>query len=336
MLVGENGIITQAQRAKEETAQARVEEQKQLAMLEAAINTENRPYTDKNGDTATIPAGFAVSQVEGENTIENGLVIIDANGNEFVWIPITNFIRVEGYSSGEIQEYLPAVGESDETGINSKYTESSITQLEAQEMYESIEKNDGFYIGRYEAGKNADGSVGVKKGLEAYRKTPWSVSGEMQETEETTGGAIELARNFNAINHYTTVTSTLMYGIQWDAVMKWIEDIPNPNVEGKTYIQDSTGMGWYSDNYLEGNPEHLTGIDLDGGKNKVKNIYDLAGNIREWTMESYYDTGRFTRGGSYYTDGFGTPVSVRQGNVSPSTANGEYGFRVALYMNNSN
>ena len=52
---------------------------RRLTMLEAVSNIENKEYTDANGDTATIPAGFAVSQIEGENTVENGLVIIDAN-----------------------------------------------------------------------------------------------------------------------------------------------------------------------------------------------------------------------------------------------------------------
>ena len=174
---------------------------------------------------------------------------------------------------------------------------------------------------------------GVKKGLYAYRSTPWSANGEMHETDGTIIGAVELARNFYKINDYSNVTSTLIYGVQWDAVVKFMENIANQNVEGKRYIQDSTGMGWYSDNYLNENPEHKTGIDLGNGKNKVKNIYDMAGNVREWTMESYNDTGRFTRGGDYYKTGFDTPASVRQGNNSPDSSTGEFGFRLTLYIN---
>lgn len=49
---------------------------------------ENTIYTDKNNQTAVIPAGFAVSQVVGENTIKDGLAIIDSIGNEYIWIPI--------------------------------------------------------------------------------------------------------------------------------------------------------------------------------------------------------------------------------------------------------
>ena len=71
--------------------EAKEDELRRLTALEAATNIENTTHTDNStGEekTVTIPAGFAVSQVEGENTIEDGLVIIDQNGNEFVWVPV--------------------------------------------------------------------------------------------------------------------------------------------------------------------------------------------------------------------------------------------------------
>mgnify|MGYP005774750649 CR=1 FL=1 len=88
-LTGDNGILNQATKTKEETQKASEDELRKLTMLEAITNLENTIYTDKNNETITIPAGFAVSQIYGENTIEDGLVIIDSNGNEFVWVPCT-------------------------------------------------------------------------------------------------------------------------------------------------------------------------------------------------------------------------------------------------------
>ena len=44
-------------------------------------------YT-KDGQTAYIPAGFKVGITESVNSIENGLVIQDQDGNQFVWIPV--------------------------------------------------------------------------------------------------------------------------------------------------------------------------------------------------------------------------------------------------------
>ena len=85
---GDNGILTRANDARTQTEEAEEDELRRLTALEAATNLENQLYKDKNEDTATVPAGFAVSKVEGENTIKDGLVIIDKNGDEFVWIPV--------------------------------------------------------------------------------------------------------------------------------------------------------------------------------------------------------------------------------------------------------
>ena len=71
-LTGENGILTKATEAKQETEKVSEKEQRQLAMLEASMNTENTIF-----EGVTIPAGFAPTRMEGESTIEEGLVIID-------------------------------------------------------------------------------------------------------------------------------------------------------------------------------------------------------------------------------------------------------------------
>ena len=49
---------------------------------------EQSTYTDKNGDTATIPQGFSVSRKPNEKTIDNGLVVKATDGSEFVWVPV--------------------------------------------------------------------------------------------------------------------------------------------------------------------------------------------------------------------------------------------------------
>lgn len=401
-LTGENGILTRASEASEQTKKANIEEQVKLAVT-ASIGKDGRidisklneelqkiegektgipisslpaditidgyeVHIDGNGavsvgdnagggntetgetvvDGVTIPEGFY--HVAG-TTVETGLVISDqpnddldntAGGNQFVWVPVskenfdTEFVRRAGYQSGSEQTLTSNYGEADSSGnnTNSDVTETATTKIEAQEMYASVEEHGGFYIGRYEAGKDSTNpeKVVVKKGADVYNNIPWSANGEMQETNGTTGGAVELARNFDTANGYTSVTSTLIYGVQWDAVMKWMENIPNPNVEGKTYIQDSTGMGWYSNNYSSGNATHQTGIDVDSSKsNCVNNIYDLAGNVYEWTMESYNASLRVGRGGSYSNTGAGYPASIRS-NGSPSDSYAYISFRLTLYL----
>ena len=71
---------------------------------------------------------------------------------------------------------------------------------------------------------------------------------------------------------------------------------------------------------------------------KVKNIYDMAGNMWEWTTETgYHNAGSGTqyavlRGGSFYGYGSSSPVSGRYGNDSVSYTSINLGFRVVLYL----
>ena len=297
--------------------------------------TENSNLTVTDG-TVKIPAGFKVAEDSG-TTIDEGIVIEDSKQNQFVWVPVSQknfereFVRRKGYYEGNLDFMISNCGESDATGTNAKVTETATTQQEAKDMYASVEKNGGFYIGRYEAGKDENEKVVVQKNASVYNNIPWSSTKAMQESETaTTGGAVELSRNFAKENNYKTVQSTLIYGVQWDAVMNWMKDIDS-TVSGKKYYQDSTGMGWYSDNYSSGNSEHKTGIDLNGGKNQVKKVYDLAGNVWEWTMESYFTYSRVYRGGYYEGTGFGYPAS-NHSDPPPSGSDVDIGFRPTLFL----
>ena len=237
----------------------------------------------------------------------------------------TGFVRREGYSNGSQETDLSKCGEANAEGINDKITESKTTQAEAQAMYDSVYRNKGFYIGRYEAGKDNSGNVVVQKGAAVYNNIKRSANGSMQETTGTTGGAVELARNFDTANNYTTVTSTLCYGVQWDRTLSWID----PEYTG--FAKNSEEMGWYGNNYEEGNADHKTGIDTEGNTNSPKNIYDLAGNVYEWTMESYLTYSRTLRGSFYNLSGSGHPASDRN-NSYPSVSYSSVGFRVTLYL----
>ena len=339
-LTGENGLLTRTNDAKTETEEAKEDELRRLTALEAATHLSNEDYYDVNEDKAVIPAGFAVSQVEGENVIDDGLVIIDKNGNEFVWVPVDNyseFKRKSGYFNGNEQTLTSSYGEADNTGnnTNSEVTESETTKKEAREMYASVEKNKGFYIGRYEAGKDDNGNVIIKKGANVYNSVAWSRNGQMNEesteiaegVDGTKDGAIELARNFDTENNYTTVTSTLCYGVQWDATVLWI-DLSYTGI-----AKNSTGKGNYNE---DENTNPWKGNVTQTGESeeyKINNIYDLAGNVREWTMETNYNYVRVSRGGNYYDPGVNVPISVRNGDYPYYNITG-IGFRIALYLNN--
>ena len=102
--------------------------------------------------------------------------------------------------------------------------------------------------------------------------------------------------------------------------MRWI----SKDNSLKGYLTDSTGKGNYSGNLIKtGSNENY----------EMKNIYDMAGNVIEWTMESYDTNYRVYRGGSYNSDEGRSPVSRRYTGI-PSNSTDTLGFRVALYLEN--
>jgi len=294
------------------------------AVVGKLVIGKNKPYT-KNG-TAIIPIGFAI--VPGLDDVSEGLVISDvANdttnvGNQFVWIPVnketfdTKFKRTEGYYNSTLQTFLNDCAEADATGVNINVTENASTVAEAKAMYASVKENGGFYIGRYEAGTtqaSGDGIRGelvVKKGANPYNWIGWADSDDMT---NVSGGAVEVARGMYAgkktsNNENYGVVSTLCYSVHWDAALNFID--PNyitnevekdgklqPNCQADSYLIDSNAKGWHNDNCASGNRNHIVGLDVDSqASNKVKNIYDMAGNVQEWTMESYSSISRVIRG----------------------------------------
>ena len=143
-----------------------------------------------------------------------------------------------------------------------------------------------------------------------------------------------------------------MFGIQWDLVLKHIE-----NKQGKTQSElknDSTTWGNYNNAEFEitkgkystnyGNtftevkgtyPKPRSSVLLTTGateRNSVLNIYDLAGNELEWTLEKSTSTGNpsVSRGGNYSNNGSSSPASYR-GSDTPSSSSNVISFRPALW-----
>ena len=290
-------------------------------------------------DNVKIPEGFYY--VGGAK--EEGIVISDniedlgkgtshevaqtLKGNQFVWVPVENdddFKRYAGYYNGGLQSdwFGNCVEPADEG-----YT---LEQLEYDEMKESVLKYNGFYVGRYEAGTSTkrtstsgnEDKLVVKQGVNPYNWIGWSNSNDMS---VETGGAVQKSKEFDDENGYTSVTSTLIYGAQWDAIMQWIDsEYKNGNCDTNTsFVANSTGKG-----------NHSGTISLTGSNSEfaVNNIYDLAGNVWEWSMETYLNHSKMGRGGSYVYSGFYSPASNR-GYRNPSLKYEEMGFRIALYLN---
>ena len=225
MLTGQNGILTQAQNAKQTTEESTEKEKRQLSQVEASTHLENYDYTDAEENTATIPAGFAVSNVDGENLVSKGLVIIGTTRNEYVWIPCTtdsNDTNKLQYKREEAawgieddngtkatKDELTLVGvtpskEASDNGITTTVLNEIVEQVKNEKA--SVKANGGYYIGRYETGKENNVAV-IKQNQEPYTNIKWSE-------------AYALAKGIDVGNK---ANSYLCSSYAWDTTIKFIQ-----------------------------------------------------------------------------------------------------------------
>ena len=178
---------------------------------------------------------------------------------------------------------------------------NSIYQSDFNEMIEKIISDKGFWIARFETSVNQNGMAQSKKMQDVVTNVSWF---DLYETEKTL--------------KTLTTKSHMIWGCQWDQVMIWLKNIRN-QYNSEFLILDSTGYGNYADLKLideTGNIIKEEGVSIRYKSGEVtnaviKNIYDLAGNVFEWTMESYYTSLREARGGYCAFDGKTYPLSSR-------------------------
>jgi len=195
------------------------------------------------------------------------------------------------------------------------------------EMLSSVKSNQGFYIARFEAGKetiNGIDTVVSKKNKTPWTGIPWGTS----MTEIGTEGAVYKGLNFVKTNYTdkdknVNVNSTLVYGIQWDAIIRWL----NKDDNYRGYITNSEGIGNFLDSDSTNNPANTGTVE----NYQMKNIYDLAGNVREWTMEQSGIDYKINRGSDFNSNGSTSTLSTRSGD-SPTHSDNSLSFRVALYL----
>ena len=252
-------------------------------------------------DGVPIPKGFTYK----EGTKDTGLVIQDDNENEFVWVPVTESTYVKDTSFSGVK---PTGDGTLPNGITDEIAD--------------VVKYGGFYIGRYEAGvPEGDTSPSNKT------ETPVSKKGATVWTNiDYTNSKASAERMIS--NEY--VQTGLITGKAWDTTCKWIKDSLK-SINESASLTNSRYYGNYSNSLAPANENSGTKRTAGFSENwKTKNIYDLAGNVWEWTSEANSSLFIF-RGGSYLSDGSDNPVSFRN-NYSASHTNVNIGFRLRLYI----
>lgn len=302
-----------------------------------------------------VPKGYTASSVATENKVSEGFVIYEnTNGedkkeevndnnkdtarttrNQFVWVPVANPSEMygtdkDGKKWGKLYNFsangITAKNWTEQDSVisitatsgGSSFREPdiidadssnsvTISQLETEfnNMIESVKKYGGFYIGRYETGNLSQEKASIIKNNSDIGNQTWYT----------------MYKKAKGIAVNNNVTSSMIWGSQWDATMRWMYN--SGNEEKKKYTYDSRGKG----NYSSDSPIATGSIEAYA----VNNIYDMAGNVSDWTIEAYGTSSRVSRGGNYNDDGYSYPASFRIDSYPTSSYDND-AFRVALYM----
>ena len=317
LVLGNNGIIAKAKDAETKSAEASQNDLKGMnglvSEMEGALAGNGSTGSGNgNGNTGSgnnfvtkntevtypdgkvwIPEGFRISRDSAEK-VQGGVVIEDKDGNQFVWVPVAtlaDYKRTWYTGEGSFSNYSEALPEDEKT---------------------SVERYKGFYIGRYEAGdkestgttkatfrtssSGADNAVTIKA-----NQVPYNFVARTQ--------AVSLAEGFATKQGYKAKTK-LVSSYAWDTTIAFIEKTVNnygsSSSQGNYY---NTSVN-YKDITDESKPEKTKAensslLVATGQTTPVCNIYDMGGNVYEWTTESFsYTNASCTGRGGYHEVNF--------------------------------
>ena len=302
---------------------------------EITYETSYTIFKDVNGEQVPIPEGYIVSENSDENIVNKGLVVSDSRGNEYVWISCTvdsssnklQYKRTEWGvekdgtdNSRAIKDELTlkdidvTYSKTDtDNGINEEISKEIVAQINAEK--ESIKKYGGYYIGRYEVGKDNKTAV-IKAEQEPYVNIKWSK-------------AYELAKGIGGGEGATTY---LCSSYSWDTAINFIQ-----NTTGKNYATSIIGFNgnWKSQEVKDSSGKVIKPVNTaqrlnTGLTTALCNIYDMGGNVGEFTTELNPGTSETVvlRGGDLNGD---NPAGYRWDYISGNAVS-RYGFRATLFL----
>ena len=331
-----------------------------ISTLVGTVVDKNTKAVDAYGNKITIPKGFkvlphgteagsATYTYSGDNipAVQDGIVIEnETDGNQFVWVPVgtiknkdntTNTITLGRYSDFTAKDgiYIPAQSAED-------YTQEVLIDTTCKELCTFREGGD-----------KTEGTLTVKnataRDLEAFVKTSLANGGYYIARFEASGTSTRIGSKYNQTvltyieqtnaakaaremygevkeNNKLIYASDLVNSYAWDTAIIFIQTY-STNVSANNYANQNKGGDGV---------EQKTGLTND----KYCNIWDMSGNIHEWTTETTnrVSNGHFgiARGGDYgFYDNeiFGTTKDRRNHNFVDIGSSKYTGLRSILYVN---
>ena len=272
-----------------------------------------------------IDTGYVIYEGE-EEVNDSNVEEAQKTRNQYVWVPVPDASTMYGTDAngkkwGKLYDFTTDTGEnidpvtgakpldwSESNGVmkitdkNNSYREPDIVtreddfmlkvleeskhgllnQLEQEfnSMIESVEKYGGFYIGRYENGDLSKDNFVVRKSNTDIHSQNWYTM-------------YKKCKNLRKDNK--NIETGMIWGSQWDRTLMWL--IESGNKTKEEISVDSTNWGNFKESEFEYINEYGSKVTKKSGAlakiptgsteyTKANNIYDLAGNMAEWSMES--------------------------------------------------
>ena len=363
LAIDNNGIIENAKEAKDQYEQAQANDESGMGDLASKLKEQIDANKNNNSGSGgsdydpalegvPIPAGFyyvggtkASGLVISDNSSDKGkykgqtTVGTDLVGNQFVWIPVDNIADYKR-TAYSIQVDTGTIDSStNSTKINYSSSNSNYyTEAMPSDEKTSVEKNKGYYIGRYEAGDKE--STDAKTLRSASSSTSNTITIKAKQAPYNYikyTDAKALAEGFGTKQNYKNVKTKLASSYAWDTaiafIQKTVSDYGSSSNQGNYKDTTFTYTGIADKEKNKQTKANGTGTLIPTGQTTgVCNIYDMGGNVWEWTTESCsYTNGSYIYRGGIYVNNFADFPAGSRGN-GPDGAYVYFGFRSTLFL----
>ena len=361
LVLGNNGIIAKAKDAETKSAEASQNDLKGMSDLEDEMDKQlgtcdplkkiptktleeakvdfvkEKTKVEFSDGNVIIPEGFKIADVPASK-VQDGVVIEDKDGNQFVWVPVATIADYKrtAYSTNGATEETDTATNSIKIKYNSSLYNYYFTEAMPDDEKKSVDTYKGFYIGRYEAGDKESTEAKKLSGSNDVTKTVTIKKGQAPYNYVKKTQAVSLAEGFATKQGYKAKTK-LVSSYAWDTTIAFIEKTVNNYGSSSSQGNYSNTSVTYKDITDESKPEKTKAensplLVATGQTTPVCNIYDMGGNVLEWTTEScsYKFSPYAMRGG----DGSGKFAHDAAGYRinNPGDAYGNVGFRLTLFM----
>ena len=356
LVLGNNGIIAKAKDAETKSAEASENDLKGMNALVSEMEgalagngsngsgsgngntgsgnnfvTKNTEVTYPDGKV-WIPEGFRIS-TDSASTVQGGVVIEDKDLNQFVWVPVATLADYKRMA----YSYNVATEETD-TATNSikiEYSSSDsnyFTEALPEDEKTSVERYKGFYIGRYEAGDKENTEAKTLRSSNDVTKTVTIKANQAPYNYVTRTQAVSLAEGFATKQGYKAKTK-LVSSYAWDTTIAFLQKVNSDYGERSEGNYREIAFSYTDITGASQTKSSSSSVLIPTGQTTpVCNIYDMGGNVWEWTTETSSFPGYpyAVRGGDYLCGFAGEPAGYRK--VISDGAYDGYGFRLTLFM----